>query len=110
MYRFHPANPSYFRVSVTESFVEAVFPDNNWSYYGIHVLTASVCLWTAICVGLIGAHCFTKVNVPLFVIQFGSILYGCLSIFFSPDPCIAGTTPAPGFSCGMGLVATPLRD
>lgn len=94
----------FYMVSTAESFVEAVFAGNNWPYYAIHVLTASVCLWTAIAVGLIGAHCFTKVNVPLFVIQFGSILYGCLSIFFSPDPCIAGTTPAPGYSCGAAVL------
>ena len=33
---------------------------------------------------------FLQVNVPLFVVQFGSALWGSFSIFFSPDPCPGG--------------------
>ncbi len=51
---------------------------------------SSALSWIGLAIGLIGAHCFTKVNVPLFVIQFGSALWGSFSIFFSPDPCAAG--------------------
>lgn len=90
----------FYLVSFTESFVEAVFPHNDWSYYGIHALTASIGLWTCILIGLIGAHCFTKVNVPLFIVQFGCIAWGFVSILATPDPCKSGLTPAPGFACG----------
>lgn len=92
----------FFLASLAESFVESVFPNSNWSSYGIHTLTASVGLWSCIVIGFIGAHCFTKVNVPLFIIQFSCIIWGLLSIVASPDPCSAGpqNTPAPGFLCG----------
>ncbi len=78
----------FYMVSTAESIVQALFPDSGWSNYAIHLLVGSICLWIGMAIGLIGAHCFTKVNVPLFAIQFGSILWGCFSIFFSPDPCL----------------------
>lgn len=95
----------FYMVSTAESVVEAIFPNNGWPPYSIHLLVGSVCLWIGIVIAVIGAHCFTKVNVPLFAIQFGSILWGVMSIFFSPDPCIAGPpfNNVTGFPCGTLL-------
>ena len=36
-------------------------------------------------VSLIGADGFTKVNVPLFAIQFGAIIFGALAMYFGSE-------------------------
>lgn len=53
------------------------------------MLIGSGTLLIVLGVSLIGASGFTKINVPLFVIQFGSIIFGAISLYFGWDRTIA---------------------
>ena len=49
------------------------------------MLIGSAALLVVLVISLIGAGGFTKVNVPLFVIQFGAIAFGAMSLFFGGE-------------------------
>eukprot|EP01128_Nolandella_sp_AFSM9_P006542 TRINITY_DN3397_c0_g1_i1.p1 TRINITY_DN3397_c0_g1~~TRINITY_DN3397_c0_g1_i1.p1 ORF type:complete len:837 (+),score=144.49 TRINITY_DN3397_c0_g1_i1:333-2513(+) len=53
-----------------------------FSRYWLHVLVGTGALLIVLTISLIGAEGFTKVNVPLFVVQFSSIMLGIVSIYF----------------------------
>jgi hypothetical protein len=49
------------------------------------MLIASITLFVVVCISLIGAGGFTKVNVPLFAIQFSTIMFGAFCMYFRQD-------------------------
>ena len=89
---------------MAEAVVQAVFAEHSgWSDYSIHLLVGSASLWIGLIISFIGANCFTKVNVPLFILQFFAIFWGFFSMYFSPDPCAPPAAPInniTGHPCG----------
>ena len=53
-----------------------------WSSRGFQLLVSSITLFVVVGISLIGAAGFTKVNVPLFAIQFSSIMFGGFCMYF----------------------------
>eukprot|EP01127_Copromyxa_protea_P018531 TRINITY_DN5856_c0_g1_i1.p1 TRINITY_DN5856_c0_g1~~TRINITY_DN5856_c0_g1_i1.p1 ORF type:complete len:869 (+),score=181.60 TRINITY_DN5856_c0_g1_i1:269-2608(+) len=70
-----------------------------FSPYWMQIIVGTVTLVIILIISLIGAGFFTKINVLLFIVQFGSILYGVGSILFTR---YHGELPSGGYFMGWG--------
>jgi len=85
-YAAYAVGATFYVVGFAES-VQTTFLDGHYSIstHWLRVMIGSGCLLSILVVSLIGANFFTKVNIILFAIQFGSILIGIIAMLFRSD-------------------------
>ncbi|RHZ33689.1 hypothetical protein DYB31_001461, partial [Aphanomyces astaci] len=75
-YLLYASGVAMYLVGFAEEVAQTWFVDSAWGKKWVVVTVASTTLVTIVCIALIGAHAFSKVNQYLFVVQFACIAYG----------------------------------
>ncbi|ETV96376.1 hypothetical protein, variant [Aphanomyces invadans] len=90
-YLLYASGVAMYLVGFAEEVEQTWFPHSPWGKKWVVVAVASTTLATIVCIALIGAHAFSKVNQYLFVVQFACIAYGAIAICLaSPHELAAG--------------------
>ncbi|RHZ40189.1 hypothetical protein DYB26_001272 [Aphanomyces astaci] len=74
-YLLYASGVAMYLVGFAEEVAQTWFVDSAWGKKWVVVTVASTTLVTIVCIALIGAHAFSKVNQYLFVVQFACIAY-----------------------------------
>ncbi|RHY11237.1 hypothetical protein DYB25_000772 [Aphanomyces astaci] len=77
-YLLYASGVAMYLVGFAEEVAQTWFVDSAWGKKWVVVTVASTTLVTIVCIALIGAHAFSKVNQYLFVVQFACIAYGAV--------------------------------
>eukprot|EP01084_Bolivina_argentea_P100138 179882_1 len=80
---------AFYSVGFAEEIAKTWFPDASDAYW-LHTGLASAVLFICLIIALIGASCFTKINVVLFFFQFLAIFIALLAVFFRGDHALEG--------------------